>query len=212
MNPSGLKQLLGLLLLVSLPFSVFAKDFKEGVEYSRLAPVVSTSSGDKIEIVEFFWYGCPHCYQFEPTLDKWLKNKPDNVHFIRIPAPLNPSWIPHTKAYYALEMMGVGEKHHMALFKAIHEKRQRIFNFDAIASFLEKAGVDKQAFTSSYNSFAVEMRTRKAMQMSKQYKLEGVPLVAVNGKYTVSPTQTKGYQGMIDVTNYLIEKEAKTAN
>ena len=186
-----------------------AKDYDEGIDYNKLAKPQATDSGNKIEVLEFFWYGCPHCYQFEPTLSQWLKNKPANVSFIRIPAPLNPNWMVHTKAYYTLELLGEGEKFHEDLFKAIHEKKMRLNTPAAIADFLADKGVNKKAFEDSFDSFAVEMRARKAMQLSRGFKLDGVPLLAVNGKYTVSASQAGGYKQMIDITNHLIKKETK---
>lgn len=196
-----------LILLLVFSNSIIAKDYDEGIDYNRLAKEQATDSGNKIEVLEFFWYGCPHCYQFEPTLSKWVKNKPDNVNFIRIPAPLNPNWMVHTKTYYTLELMGKGEAFHEDLFKAMHEKKMRLNTPKAIADFLAGKGVDKQAFEDTFNSFAVEMRARKAMQLSRGYKLNGVPMLAVNGKYTISAQQAGGYKQMIDVTNHLIKKE-----
>jgi len=198
-----------LILLLASAATAVAKDYDEGIDYNKLAKQQTTDSGNKIEVLEFFWYGCPHCNQFEPTLSKWLKNKPKNVSFIRIPAPLNPNWMVHTKTYYALELMGKGEDFHEALFKAMHEQKMRLNTKEAIADFLATKGVDKKAFEGSFDSFAVEMRARKAMQLSRDYKLNGVPLLAVNGKYTISATQAGGYNQMIDITNHLIKKEIK---
>lgn len=195
----------GFMLLWAM--SIQAANFAEGKNYTRLAKDVATESGKKVEVLEFFWYGCPHCYKFEPTIAKWKKNKPANVHFVRVPAPLNPSWMPHTKAYYALEVMGKGEQYHEALFNALHVERKKLYNMDAITKFLVSKGVDEKAFTSSVSSFAVEMRARKAMQLSRDYKLNGVPMMAVNGKYTISAQQAGGYQQLIDITNHLVNKE-----
>ena len=210
MKSSIFKYLSGLFLIVAMSFSAQAKNFEEGKEYSKLNTAQPTQTGDKIEVLEFFWYGCPHCFHLEPALQKWLKNKPDNVHFIRVPAPLNPSWLVHTKTYYALELMGVGEKHHHDLFTAIHTERKRIFDLDAITAYLKELGVDVDAFNDAYNSFAVEMRTRKAMQLGKAYELHGVPMLTVNGKYVIGADTAGGYDAMINVTNFLIEKEAKS--
>jgi len=211
MNSSLIKYLSGLFLVIAMTFSVQAKSYEEGKEYDKLSAALATQTGEKIEVLEFFWYGCPHCFYLEPALQKWLKSKPDNVHFIRVPAPLNPSWMVHTKTYYALELMGVGEKHHHDLFTAIHTERKRIFDQESIADFLKQLGVDMDAFNNAYKSFAVEMRTRKAMQLGKDYKLHGVPMLTVNGKYLISADTAGGYDGMINVTNFLIEKEAKAA-
>jgi protein dithiol oxidoreductase (disulfide-forming) len=207
MKVSWMKGLVSVCLMLLWATSTHAQNYTEGKNYTQLSKAVITESGNKIEVLEFFWYGCPHCYQFEPTISKWKKNKPSNVHFTRIPAPLNPSWMPHTKAYYALEIMGKGEQYHEALFKAIHVERKKLFDMTSITQFLVSKGVDEKAFTSNVNSFAVEMRARKAMQLSREYKLNGVPMMAVNGKYTISAQQAGGYKQMIEITNYLAKKE-----
>jgi len=210
MKSIWLKSILGLLLTLTLPVhALMAANYSEGTQYNKLANSQSTDSGDKIEVVEFFWYGCPHCFRFEPTISKWIKNKPTNVNFIRVPAPVNPSWVPHTKTYYALEMMGKGEQYHEVLFKAMHVEKKKLRDLSSLTKFLVSKGVDEKAFIDAVNSFAVEMRVRKAMQMTKNYKLNGVPMLAVNGKYTISAQQAGGYDGMINVANYLINKEAK---
>ena len=211
MKSSLIKFLSTLFLLSIVAVSAQAKSYEEGKEYNKLNTALATQTGDKIEVLEFFWYGCPHCFHLEPALEKWLKNKPDNVHFIRVPAPLNPSWMVHTKTYYALELMGVGEKYHQDLFTAIHTQRKRIFDQDSIADFLKDLGVDMDAFNNAYKSFAVEMRTRKAMQLGKDYQLRGVPMLTVNGKYVISADSAGSYDGMINVTKFLIEKEAKAS-
>ena len=200
---------ISLLLLLSLSLNIQAAAFSEGKHFSKIASPIATQTGDKVEILEFFWYGCPHCFSFEPTLQKWKQSLPGNVTFIRMPSPLNPRWMVHTKAFYTLQSMGEGEKHHQAIFSAMHVKKQKLFSKSAIADFLEKRGVNKQQFLSTFDSFAVEMRARQALQLGQQYKLSGVPMLTVNGKYTISAEQAGSYQGMINVANYLIKQESK---
>jgi len=204
-----IKKISLLALILLLPASIQAQNYTEGKSYSKLSEPVNTQSGDKIEILEFFWYGCPHCFSFEPTLKKWKKNKPANVVFKRVPAPLNPRWMVHTKTYYALQIMGEGEKHHEAIFAAMHVKKQKLNNKGAITDFLVNRGVNKETFLSTFDSFAVEMRAKQAMQLGQQYKVNGVPLLTVNGKYTVSGSQAGSYAGMVNVTNHLIKQESK---
>jgi thiol:disulfide interchange protein DsbA len=199
--------LLGLLLL--LPAITQAEAYKAGESYTKLAKSVITQTGDKIEVLEFFWYGCPHCFSFEPTIKKWKSKLPANVEFIRVPAPLNPSWMVHTKAYYTLQVMGESDKHHDAIFTAMHVKKLKLRNKDSIADFLETQGVDKKTFLSTFDSFAVEMRAKQALQLGQQYKVSGVPMLAINGKYTVSGSQAGSYTGMIKVTEHLIQLESK---
>ncbi len=196
-------------ILMLLPLVVMAKEYDAGVDYEVLSHPVKTQTGDKVEVLEFFWYGCPHCFKFEPTLSAWVKKLPSNVKFIRIPAPLNPKWMVHTKTYYALEMMGKGEQYHEALFNAIHIDRKRLFTKDKIADFLASKGVDKKLFLDTMNSFGVEMRARKAAQLSREYNLHGVPMLAVNGKYIVTGEKAGSFKNMVDIASYLIKKESR---
>jgi len=204
-----IKKISLLALILLLPALSQAQNYIEGKSYSKLSETVATQSGDKIEVLEFFWYGCPHCSSFEPTLKKWKKSKPANVTFTRVPAPLNPRWMVHTKTYYALQIMGEGEKHHEAIFAAMHVKKQKLNSKSAIADFLADRGVNKETFLATLDSFAVEMRAKQAMQLGQQYKVNGVPLLTVNGKYSVSGSQAGSYAGMVNVTNHLIKQESK---
>ena len=198
-----------LLVLMLLPAISQASDYSAGIDYDALETPVATQSGDKIEILEFFWYGCPHCFHFEPALNKWKKDLPENVTFTRLPSPLNPSWMVHTKAYYTLQTMGEAEKHHDAIFQAMHVQKQKLNTKASIATFLASRGVNKDSFLANFDSFAVEMRARQALQMGQSYKVSGVPMLAINGKYTVSASKAGGYDGMIKITKHLIEKESK---
>ncbi len=204
-----IKRISLLWLLLLLPAISQAEDFVEGKSYTKLSQSVATQSGDKIELLEFFWYGCPHCFSFEPTLKKWKQNLPTNVQFKRVPAPLNASWMVHTKTYYALETMGEGDKHHDAIFTALHVQKLKLRNKEAIAVFLEERGVNKKTFLSTFDSFAVEMRAKQAMQLAKQYKVSGVPMLAINGKYTVSGSQAGSYDNMVKISEYLFKLESK---
>lgn len=196
-------------LLFLLPALSQAQNYEEGKSYSKLAKPIATQTGDKVEILEFFWYGCPHCFSFEPTLKKWRKNLPTNVSFKRVPAPLNKSWMVHTKTYYALQIMGEDEKHHEAIFAEMHVKKKKFSKKDVIADFLASRGVNKKTFLSTFDSFAVQMRANQANQLGLQYKVSGVPMLTVNGKYTVSGTQAGSYTGMVKVSDHLIKKESK---
>ncbi len=198
-----------LLIFSCLNLSANAAPYSEGKHYSKIPAPIATQTGDKIEVLEFFWYGCPHCFSFEPTLKKWKQKLPASVSFVRVPAPLNPRWMPHTKAFYTLQSMGEGENHHEAIFSAMHVKKQKLFTKNAIADFLEQRGVNKQQFLSTFDSFAVEMRARQALQLGQQYKLSGVPMLTINGKYTIGAEQAGSYQGMVNVANHLIKLESK---
>ena len=201
-------RLSAIVFLMLIPGLLFAAEFSENVEYKRIQPQ-KTASGDKIVVLEFFWYGCPHCYTFDAYIKRWKKNKPDNVEFTLVPAPLNPQWAVHTRAYYALELMGEIEKVHGPMFEAIHKKKQRLTDMASIADFVATLGVDKQQFLDTAKSFAVAGKIRKAEQLVHAYRLDGVPALAVNGKYMTGPYMAGNPQRAIDVLNYLIDKETK---
>ena len=203
-------QHIGLLsILLLLPSLSSAKNYDEGIEYKKLSQPVNTQTGTKIEVLEFFWYGCRHCFSFEPALKKWKKTLPANVQFVRMPSPLNPRWMVHTKTYYSLQTMGEAEKHHEAIFQAMHVQKKRLLSKEAVADFLATRGIDKKSFLANFDSFAVEMRARQALQLGQDYKVSGVPLLAINGKYTISAADAGGYDAMINVADYLIKKETK---
>lgn len=198
-------------LALGLAGTVTAAQYEEGKHYDRLAAAQSTDTGDKVEVLEFFWYGCPHCYSFEPHIKKWKDNKPANVEFIRVPATFFPNWTLHARAYYALEMMGELEKVHGRFFNEIHNNKKRLKSIDEIADFVSANGVNRSDFIDSMNSFAVETKIRKATNLVKDYKISGVPAIAVNGKYLVSGKLAGSYDNMIRIMQYLIEKESVKA-
>ena len=200
-----IKHLFWILLL--LPALLQAKEYKEGVDYIKLATSLPTQNADKIEVQEFFWYGCPHCFQFEPKINAWVKNKPAKVEFVRTPAPLNPNWMVHTKTYYALEAMGKGEQYHSDLFSALHVTKLKLYTPEAVADFLAQKDVNRTKFLDTFNSFAVEMRSRKAAQLGTQYKITGVPALTVNGKYVVNTNGAGGFDEALNIVNYLVAKE-----
>ena len=205
MTSVSIKRIFWILLL--LPALLQAKEYKEGVEYTKLATPLPTQTGDKIEVQEFFWYGCPHCFQFEPKISAWVKNKPANVEFVRTPAPLNPAWMAHTKTFYALEAMGKGDQFHTELFNAMHVAKLKLFTPESIADFLAQKGVDKTVFLNTLNSFPVDSRARKAAQLGNQYKLTGVPALTVNGKYVINTNQTGGFDEVMNILTYVVNKE-----
>lgn len=182
--------------------------FDEGIDYTRLAEPQATETADKIEVLEVFMYSCPHCYHLEPDIDAWLKTKPENVEFRRMPAIFGPKVEPHARAFYAAELMGVEEKFHMPLFAALHDKKREIWTEDALVAFAEEQGIDGAEFRAAYNSFYTNMKVRRATEMGRRYGIDGVPAVVVNGKYRTSPSQTGSRDGLVKVVNYLIDVES----
>jgi thiol:disulfide interchange protein DsbA len=198
-------------LLVVISGTACADTYEEGKHYKRVDQQ-KTIDSDKIEVLEFFWYGCPHCYSFEPYISKWKKNKPDNVEFVRVPATFQPLWTLHARAYYAFQMLGVGERIHPKFFSEIHNKKNYMKTFDALAVFAQENGVERSEFIDAMNSFTIENNVRKATKLVKDYQISGVPGVAINGKYLVSASMAGSYDNMIKIMNFLIEKESANAS
>ncbi len=189
--------------------SVSARNYDEGIEYKRLkSPVPTQVEAGKVEVVELFWYGCPHCFRLEPDLQKWLKNKPENVEFIRIPAIFNKTWALHAKAYYTADFLGVMDKIHKPMFDAMHLKKQRLNTAASVKKFFIEQGVSEKDFDGVFNSFGVDAKVRRAKALSKQYGISGVPALVVNGKYLTDGPMAGGRKGMLEVLNHLIKKES----
>ena len=186
--------------------AVQAEEIQDGKQYVTLEPAVPVSVPGKIEVVELFWYGCPHCYQFEPTLNPWIEKLPEDVHFVRIPAMFGGVWNVHGQMFIALESMGVETKVHSAVFEAIHNGK-KLSEPDEMAEFLATQGVDQQAFLKAYNSFGVKAQVEKAKKLAAAYQVSGVPTLVVNGKYRFDIGSSGGPEQTLDVANQLIDKE-----
>ena len=203
-----MKKLLMFLFLMASSTLLQAADYKAGVDYKALTPQ-ATSTGDKIEVLEFFWYGCPHCYNFEPFIKAWKKTKPANVEFVRVPAVFRPNWEIQARAYYALSNMGKIEALHGKIFDAIHKDKKHLDTKKALTEFIVANGVDREKFEKEYKSFAVDNMVRKGKKKQSAYQIQGVPSLAVNGKYLTSGSMSGSYDNMIKIINYLIKLEAK---
>ncbi len=180
-----------------------AEPYVAGKDYTVLTIPGKVDKPGMVEVREFFWYGCPHCYTLEPFVANWLKTKPANVNFVRTPAAMNPVWEQNARGYYAVDLMGLTEKVHKPLFDAIHQKGQRLFDQKSLANFYQGYGVDTNKFNGMYNSFAVSGKIAQSKQLAQSYKLDGVPALVVNGKYVVKGESQK----TIQVVNYLVNKE-----
>ncbi len=181
----------------------------ESLGYETLSPAQPTQNQDKIEVIEFFWYGCPHCYSLEPVMEKWLKTKPDNVEFIRQPAIFSSLWGKHAKAFYVAEALGVLDKVHADFFDAIQNKKQKLSSEDQLAKFFVAHGVDETQFRSTFNSFLIDAKMRQAKMMAPRYGITGVPAIIINGKYKTSGPLAKSNTNMIKVMNQLIKQESQ---
>jgi thiol:disulfide interchange protein DsbA len=180
------------------------------VNYEVVTPAQPIQNSAKVEVIEFFWYGCPHCYSLEPSMVEWLKNKPANVEFIRQPAVFSDLWGKHAKAFFTAEALGVGEKVHADFFDAIQNKKQKLVTEDELAKFFADHGVKDEDFRAAYNSFLVDAKMRQAETMGTRYGITGVPALIVNGKYRVTATTAKSQENMLNVTNQLIQKESQS--
>ena len=186
----------------------FAEEYEEGVHYERVIPAQPTSTVGKVEVLEIFWYGCPHCFRFEPYIERWLKRKPDNAQLVLMPAIFRPNWEVGARAYYTAKLLGVLDKIQSPLYKALHLQKRNLHTEDAMRDFFAEQGVDKKEFIKTYKSFAVETRLRRAKTMTSRYGIRGVPAVIVNGKYRISAQSAGGNAEMLKVINFLVKKES----
>lgn len=161
----------------------------------------------KIEVVEFFWYGCPHCYDLEPYLDEWLASKPDDVEFHRVPAILGENWIHHARVYLTAEKMGVAEKLHRPLFNAIHRDRIPLDNENKFGNFLKTLGIDADEFFRVYATDEIADKVKQAYVAGQEFQLTGVPAIIINGKHHTSPSTAGGNQQLISAMNEIIAQE-----
>jgi len=190
---------------------VLLKDVPE-TSYKELPSPQPTRTGNKIEVLEVFWYGCPHCYYFEPTIEKWLEEKAGYIEFIRMPGVLGKNWLPHARAFYAAEKLGVLDKIHHPLFDAIHKEKRKIMDKKALKKFFVEQGVNGDDFDQAFHSKEVEDSVRYAFTMGQRYALTGVPAVIINGKYGTSASMAGSYNKIIDVVNTLAAKEHARMN
>ena len=183
----------------------------EGTHYVRLGQPVATAAQGKIEVIEFFWYGCPHCHAFEPTLNAWVKALPADVAFRRVPVAFSKEpFVAHQRIFYALDSMGQLGAMHAKVFSAIHSERQRLDKPAEILAFMAKNGVDAALFSAAYESFAVQAKVNQATQLAAAYKIDGVPALGVNGRYYTSSSLAGSSQNALTVADFLVARLRKT--
>jgi len=158
-----------------------------GSDYKTLEKAQPTESAGKVEVTEFFWYDCPHCAAWDPSLTAWVKKQGDKISFKKVPVAFRDSFVPQQKLYYTLEAMGKADELTPKIFQAIHVENQRINTDKTILAYIEKIGLDKQKFLDLYNSFGVQTKARRAAQLQEAYKVDGVPMIAIDGHYVTSP-------------------------
>lgn len=182
----------------------------DGTDFKTLDnPVAVEAPAGKIEVVEFFWYSCPHCNAFEPRLEVWSKKLPPEVVLRRVPVAFRDSFVPQQRLFYTLEAMGRLGDLHAKVFQAIHTEKQTIDREGPIVDWVAKQGVDKAKFTELYNSFAVSTKARKATQLQDAYKVEGVPALGIAGRYYTDGSLAGNMDRALQVTEYLVAEARK---
>ncbi|MAF16672.1 MAG: disulfide bond formation protein DsbA [Marinomonas sp.] len=201
-----------LMVALLLPIaSAWAQDYSDGNGYTTIKNPVRTANPDKVEVVEIFWYGCPHCYSLDPITQAWKKTIADDVDFKYMPAVFGRNWLAHAKAFHVADILGVEEKLHADLFNAIHQDHKRMNSEDELAEFFTNYGVSEDEFRKQYNSFAVNSRLSQADAKIRAYGARGVPGLIVNGKYLVTAATAGGNNNIYSVVDYLIEQERQAS-
>ena len=196
-----IKNLLILILLILLIDSnVYAQ------KYVQISTEKQQDSKDII-IYEFFWYGCPHCFNLEPTIDKIEANLDKDTKIMKVPVALRESWVPHAKLYYALEQMDKIDDMHNLIFEEIHIENNRLVTEEQIVRFLGQHGIDTTKFLEKFNSFGTEARIKKSSNLARKYQINSVPTIIVNGRYLTSGSYVSSYDELYSVVNLLIERE-----
>ena len=176
--------------------------------YEVLETPLRTAKADKVEVVEFFWYGCAHCFRFEPYIKAWKKNLPDNVEFVHAAPPLNPAWKVHSQAFYAAKVMGIADQLHEPMFNAIHIDKKPMRKPKDIVKLVESLGLDGKKFQKAMKSFNVDAKLRQSMKLAINAGINSVPTMLVNGKYRTSESIAGSYENLIKVLSDLVEQES----
>ena len=192
------------LVLAQTPIKV-----EEGFDYRVLPITQPIDAKGKVEVIEFFWYGCPHCYEFEPELKGWIKRQNKDVVFKKVPIAFREELMPHSQLFYALETLGKGDALNDKVMFAMHRENKRLLNENEIADWVAAQGVDRNAFLAAYRSFAVLSKARAANQLGNAYRIDGVPTVTVQGKYITSPSIAGSRAKAVNIMDFLVNKVRK---
>lgn len=182
-----------------------AADPVEGRNFHRLQMPQPTEDAGKVEVIEFFWYGCPHCGKLEPLLKNWVKQLPADVSFRKVPAILGDSWAPGARLYYTLEAMNLLDRLNDEVFDAMINQRLNLGNENILFDWIASRGVDKKAFADTYKSFSVDAKVKRSAEMTQEYGFSGVPALVIGGKYSPGP-ELQSYGHMLQVADFLIAK------
>ncbi len=194
--------------MAALTVTASAATFTQGQGYARLPVARGVDVPGKIVVTEFFWYNCPHCADFEPELEAWVKKLPPDVVFERVPVAFAPQFVAQQQLYYALKALGKADALQSAIFTAIHQQHIPLLTRDQMANWLQGKGIPKQQFLAAFNSFGVQMDAKRATQMVSDYQISGVPTMAVQGTYTMSASmpQTPTNAKVLDAVDQMVQQ------
>jgi thiol:disulfide interchange protein DsbA len=195
-----------ILVALSLPAMAQTAAPQEGREYVRLKNAIPVETGNKIEVIEFFSYGCPHCGEFEPLLHEWVKKLPPDVQFRRVPVSFQPKWVPLAKEYYTLEALGEDSRLSPEVFIAIHSKGVNLSDEKTFFEWAAAHGLDRKKVEDMYNSFSMSGKMNRALQQAKAFNAQSVPLIVIDGKFVVSGDKVGSHAAMLPVMDALIVK------
>lgn len=183
--------------------------YEEGTHYHTLPQAQPVQTGDSIEVLELFWYHCPHCFALEPVLEQWLDDaKPENAEYVRMPGIFRKSTIFDARVFYTLEALGLIDKTHADVYQEVHVRKNPFKSLEDLRDFLKKHGVNEVDFKDAFESFAVDTKMKQAQLMFERYQATGVPTIIVDGKYRATASTAGGHQELMDLTNFLVEKAA----
>ncbi len=172
-------------------------------EYRLIEPQ-PVAAGERVEVVEFFWYGCPYCFQLQPPLESWLKRKPDDVELRRIPTIFRESWVPHARLYYTLEAVGEIGRLHQAVYRAFHEDREDLSTAETTAQWVGRHGIERSRWMVAYNSPEVDRKVEQSRVFTRSYAIKGTPSLVVDGRYLTSTGMTESVPEVIPILEDLI--------
>ena len=182
----------------------------EGTDYEALKTPLNLPRTGKVEVIEFFWYGCPHCYDFEPTIEPWIAKLPADVSFRRVPAAFNARWEFHQQIFCTWEAMGVVDKMHTRTFDRFHKTGRPIDKLEDLLAFAQESGLDADAVKKAWNSFGVHTKMAQDKQLVEAYRIDGVPTIGIQGRYTTGPSMGGG-PACLATTDTLVARLRKTA-
>lgn len=175
---------------------------KEYTVIEPAQPPLEPTDPKKVEVIEFFYYGCPHCYNLQPALKAWLKTAPKDIEFRRMPTIFRESWVPLTRTYYALEAIGALEKFHDDVFNTVHQQNVNLGDRKILLDWASKRGIDTNKLAAAYDSFAVQTKTQRSLQLTRAYNITGTPSVVVGGRYLTGPSMTLKADNTIDYQRF----------